>query len=269
MLLRRGIEEATERVVGRAAPRRARPVEGARGAARTSRRSPPRRTRSSATRSPRRWTASAPRAWSRSRSPTRPGISVEFVEGMVVENGWVSPYMVRDTERMETVFEDPLHPHDQQADQAPQRPAAGARRGHEGPAAAGHPGREGRGRARSGCWSPTTSTGTLEAVAARAPGFGHRRIQHLGDLAAFTGGVVIAEEAGLSLEQRPARALRRRAARDRAPPTRPRSSRARGTRRGRRVAAVADPRRAGARGRTSATSRSCRSGSPGCRASSP
>ena len=27
---------------------------------------------------------------------------------MVVENGWVSPYMVRDTERMETVFEDPL-----------------------------------------------------------------------------------------------------------------------------------------------------------------
>jgi chaperonin GroEL len=39
----------------------------------------------------------------------------------------------------------------------------------------------------------------LEAVAARAPGFGHRRIQHLGDLAAFTGGTVIAEEAGLSL----------------------------------------------------------------------
>jgi len=40
---------------------------------------------------------------------------------------------------------------------------------------------------------------TIEAVAARAPGFGHRRIQHLGDLAAFTGGTVIAEEAGLSL----------------------------------------------------------------------
>ena len=32
----------------------------------------------------------------------------------------------------------------------------------------------------------------------RAPGFGHRRIQHLGDLAAFTGGQVIAEEAGLA-----------------------------------------------------------------------
>ena len=32
-----------------------------------------------------------------------------------------------------------------------------------------------------------------------SPGFGHRRIQHLGDLAAFTGGTVIADEAGLSL----------------------------------------------------------------------
>jgi chaperonin GroEL len=41
--------------------------------------------------------------------------------------------------------------------------------------------------------------GTLQAVAVRAPGFGHRRVEHLGDVAAFTGGEVIAEEAGLSL----------------------------------------------------------------------
>ena len=34
----------------------------------------------------------------------------------------------------------------------------------------------------------------------RAPGFGHRRIQHLEDLAAFSGGTVIAEEAGLTLD---------------------------------------------------------------------
>ena len=27
---------------------------------------------------------------------------------MVVENGWLSPYMVRDPHRMETVFENPL-----------------------------------------------------------------------------------------------------------------------------------------------------------------
>src|SRR5688572_22712871 len=37
-----------------------------------------------------------------------PGVSVTFVEGMVVENGWLSPYMVRDQHRMETVFENPL-----------------------------------------------------------------------------------------------------------------------------------------------------------------
>jgi chaperonin GroEL len=34
-----------------------------------------------------------------------PGISVEFVEGMHVENGWISPYMAHDKQRMETVFE--------------------------------------------------------------------------------------------------------------------------------------------------------------------
>ena len=33
---------------------------------------------------------------------------MRFVEGMVVENGWLSPYMVRDPHRMETVFENPL-----------------------------------------------------------------------------------------------------------------------------------------------------------------
>ena len=36
-----------------------------------------------------------------------PGIAVDFVEGMHVENGCISPYMVTDRERMETVFENP------------------------------------------------------------------------------------------------------------------------------------------------------------------
>src|ERR1700710_2656227 len=43
--------------------------------------------------------------------------------------------------------------------------------------------------------------GTMEATAIRAPGFGHRRIAYLEDLAAFTGGSVITPEAGLNLEQ--------------------------------------------------------------------
>ena len=36
-----------------------------------------------------------------------PGIEVEFVEGMHVENGHFSPYLIQDTQRMETVFDDP------------------------------------------------------------------------------------------------------------------------------------------------------------------
>jgi chaperonin GroEL len=127
-----------------------------------------------------------------------PGISVGYAEGMVVENGWVSPYMVRDTERMETVFEDPYilmtnkpikHPNDLlpalDVVMKNPRPLVILAENVEGGAL--------------GMLVANNQHRTLEAVAARAPGFGHRRIQHLGDLAAFTGGVVIAEEAGLSL----------------------------------------------------------------------
>jgi chaperonin GroEL len=45
-----------------------------------------------------------------------------------------------------------------------------------------------------------TTHGTLQAVAVRAPGFGHRRLAHLQDLAVFTGGEVITDETGLSLQ---------------------------------------------------------------------
>jgi len=41
--------------------------------------------------------------------------------------------------------------------------------------------------------------GTLRAMAVRAPGFGHRRIAHLHDLAAFTGAKVISKEQGVTL----------------------------------------------------------------------
>jgi chaperonin GroEL len=127
-----------------------------------------------------------------------PGIAVDFVEGMHVENGWVSPYMVRDRERMETVFEDPYilmtnkpvsHPNDllpalDQVMKAP-RPLVVLAEKVDGSAL--------------GMLVANNQHRTIEAVAVRAPGFGHRRIQHLGDLAAFTGGQVIAEEAGLTL----------------------------------------------------------------------
>ena len=137
-----------------------------------------------------------------------PGISVDFVEGMHVENGWVSPYMVRDRTRMETVFEDPYilmtskpisHPQDllptlDQVMKAP-RPLVILAEKVDGSAL--------------GMLVANNQHRTIEAVAVRAPGFGHRRIHHLGDLAAFTGGQVIAEEAGLTLAHVKAESLGR------------------------------------------------------------
>jgi len=127
-----------------------------------------------------------------------PGLGVDFVEGMHVENGWVSPYMISDRARMETVFEDPyilmttkpishaqdLLPALDQVMKAP-RPLVILAEKVDGSAL--------------GMLVSNNQHQTLQAVAVRAPGFGHRRVDHLGDLAAFTGGQVIAEEAGLTL----------------------------------------------------------------------
>jgi len=42
--------------------------------------------------------------------------------------------------------------------------------------------------------------GTFRSVAVRAPGFGHRRLNHLADLAALTGGRVVSKDEGMKLE---------------------------------------------------------------------
>jgi chaperonin GroEL len=129
-----------------------------------------------------------------------PGVSVRFVEGVVVENGMLSPYMIRDQERMETVFENPLvfmtnkalkHPNDlmpmlNAAGKDGARPLVILCETAEASAL--------------GMLVHNMQSGALQSVVVRAPGFGHRRIQHLGDIAAFVGGTVIAEEAGLSLD---------------------------------------------------------------------
>jgi chaperonin GroEL len=128
-----------------------------------------------------------------------PGIEVEFVEGMHVENGHFSPYLIQDTQRMESVFENPyilltnkpiVHIQDLMptldALMKSPRPLVIFAEKVEG--------------AALGLLVQNNQHGTLKAVAVRAPGFGHRRIAHLHDLAAFTGGQVIAEEAGLTLQ---------------------------------------------------------------------
>ena len=197
MLLRRGIEEATELVV-QDLKRRARPVAG---------KSDLRHIATIAGKEDERIGEAVAEALDRvgeegvvtvEESPL-PGVTVDFVEGMHVENGHVSPYLVRDLNRMETVFEDPyilltnkpithvrdLMPTLDAVMKSP-RPLVILAEKVDG--------------AALGMLVQNNQHGTLQAVAVRAPGFGHRRIAHLQDLAAFTGGQVIAEDAGLSLD---------------------------------------------------------------------
>jgi chaperonin GroEL len=126
------------------------------------------------------------------------GLAVEFVEGMHVENGWISPYMVRDHARMETVLEDPyvLMTNRAISDVGDLMPVLDVVMRDPRPLIVLAEKVDGN---ALGMLVTNTRHGTIDAVAVRAPGFGHRRIQHLGDLAAFTGGEVIAAEAGLTL----------------------------------------------------------------------
>jgi chaperonin GroEL len=127
-----------------------------------------------------------------------PGIEVEFVEGMHVENGHFSPYLIQDTERMETVFENPAilltsYPITHINDLMPTldalmkspRPLLIFAEKVDG--------------AALGLLVQNNQHGTIQAMAVRAPGFGHRRIAHLHDLAVFTGGRVISKEQGVTL----------------------------------------------------------------------
>jgi chaperonin GroEL len=130
----------------------------------------------------------------------QPGITVDFVEGLHVENGHLSPYLIRDRMRMETVLENAYVLMTTQPISTVQ----------ELMGAIGHVMRrpepliivaEKVDGAALGMLVQNNQHGTMEATAIRAPGFGHRRVAYLGDLAAFTGGRLITPEAGLSLDQ--------------------------------------------------------------------
>lgn len=128
-----------------------------------------------------------------------PGIEVEFVEGMHVDNGHFSPYLVQDTARMETVFE---NPHILLTNKAITRvqdlmPTLDAVMKNPRPLIIFAEKVDG---AALGLLVQNNQHGTLKAVVVRAPGFGHRRIAHLHDLAAFTGAEVISEDAGLTMQ---------------------------------------------------------------------
>jgi len=125
--------------------------------------------------------------------------TVEVVEGMMFDKGYVSAYFVTDPEKMEAVLEDPyilitdkkisavkdLLPVLEKIAQV-NRPILVIAEDIEGEALA--------------TLVVNKLRGTLHAVAVKAPAFGDRRKAILEDIAILTGGQVISEEVGLKLE---------------------------------------------------------------------
>ncbi len=127
------------------------------------------------------------------------GLELELTEGMRFDKGYVSPYFVTDTDRMEAVLEDPyilianskianikdLVPLLEKVMQAG-KPIAIIAEDVEGEALA--------------TLVVNKIKGTFRSVAVKAPGFGDRRKAMLQDIAILTGATVISEEVGLKLE---------------------------------------------------------------------
>ncbi|MEP7333287.1 MAG: chaperonin GroEL [Terracoccus sp.] len=125
---------------------------------------------------------------------------LEFTEGMQFDKGYLSAYFVTDTERMETVLEDAyvLINQGKISSVAEVLPIL------EKVVQSGKPlliiAEDVDGEALS-TLVVNKIRGTFNVAAVKAPGFGDRRKAMLQDLAALTGGEVIAPEVGLSLDK--------------------------------------------------------------------
>ena len=124
----------------------------------------------------------------------------EVVEGMQFDRGYISPYMVTDTEKMEAVYDDPyvlitdkkissiqeILPLLEQLVQSGKKLVIIAE-DIEGEALT--------------TLILNNLRGTFKCAAVKAPGFGDRRKEMLKDIAILTGGEVISEELGLELKE--------------------------------------------------------------------
>jgi len=125
--------------------------------------------------------------------------ALEVVEGMQFDRGFISPYFITDTEKMEVVLEDPLILlHEKKlANMKDMLPLL------EQVAKAGRPfliiAEDVEGEALA-TLVVNKVRGTLLSAAVKAPGFGDRRKEMLQDIAILTGGQLIAEELGLKIE---------------------------------------------------------------------
>jgi len=125
---------------------------------------------------------------------------VDVVEGMQFDRGYISPYFVTDTEKMEADLENPyILIHDKkistmkdllpilEATAQNGRPLMIISEDVDGEALA--------------TLVVNRLRGSLKVCAVKAPGFGDRRKEMLEDIAVLTGGTVITEEKGMKLEQ--------------------------------------------------------------------
>jgi chaperonin GroEL len=125
--------------------------------------------------------------------------TLETVEGMQFDRGYLSPYFVTDPEKMETVLEDPyILIHDKKISAMKELlPLL------EKSAQSGKPlliiSEDVEGEALA-TLVVNKLRGTLKVCAVKAPGFGDRRKEMLRDIAVLTGGQVISEELGFKLE---------------------------------------------------------------------
>ncbi len=125
--------------------------------------------------------------------------SLEIVEGMQFDRGFLSPYFVTDPEKMEAVLEDALVLlHDKRISNMKDLLPLLEQVAREGkPLLVIAEDLEGEALATL---VVNKIRGTLRGAAVKAPGFGDRRKAMLQDIAIVTGGQVLAEELGLKLE---------------------------------------------------------------------
>jgi len=128
------------------------------------------------------------------------GHSKELVEGLQFDNGYISHYMITNTERMEAEYKDPyilitdqkisaindILPLLEKMSQSGKKSLVIISEEVEGEALA--------------TLIVNKLRGTFNSLAIKAPGFGDRRKEMMQDIAIVTGGKVISEEAGLKLE---------------------------------------------------------------------
>lgn len=128
------------------------------------------------------------------------GLDKDVVEGMQFDKGYVSPYMVTDTARMEAVVENaPILITDKKISAINDLLPLLEKLAAEGKKDLVILAEELEGEALT-TLVLNKLRGTFNAVAIKAPAFGDRRKEMLQDIAVLTGGQVITEEVGLKLE---------------------------------------------------------------------